>query len=480
MVRAEDRESLVRLAASTSAGMLAGAVPTGSALGLTPWAIADLARTSIAWGTFAHPPATAESLVRLANAYANVEDEFLEKSGSSSTALTEFVARTVQEQFPLQLNAMPDLARAKLLFDPRRLFPTAHVPEVMTGNWFEGLYGYSLDDFLTCAFLAHGAAMSNHGMYNPSWLRAATETGEFGEVSFAAVEGVFYDHLAMTVDDFKIRNRLAQDRVSNAKKKFAFNPLRDRPFITGLTEVPIAPLVHSIMAKVSPSSIYYQAIRSLGEGFGRDLGHVFEDYVGDQLRLLGAPVHAEIAYTKGKNQLFSTDWFVELDDWLLLVECKSARPVESVRLGEASMLEALDSNIGKAVRQVNRSHLDFPLINARQPSLAAKPHFGLVVTLEPFFINNNPLLRDQLESAAMPLAIASAAELEALMTLSARKLNCSLTSAAMAAAPSTNCSLNDALKIPASRGNPLIEAAFAGYSFMEFLDGVIPHPLEHS
>lgn len=470
MVREKDRESLIRVAAATTAGMLAGTAPSGSAAGLTPWAIADVARTSIAWGGFARPIADETTLVQLTNAYVNVEEELLEKSGSTPTALMEFMARMSMEQFPLQLDVMPELARAKLLFDRNRPFSAAHSPEVMKGGWFEDLYGYSLDDFLGSVFLAHGAALSNLGTYEPSWLREAADSGALGELTFEVISGVFRDHLSATVHQFKVRNRSAQSSVTDKKKKYAFNPLRDRPFITDVAATPVAPLAHSIMGKVSPSSIYYSAIRSLGEGFGRDLGHVFEDYVGDQLRILGATLTPEVGYKKGKDLIRSTDWFLELEDWLVLLECKSARPVESVRLGDENILDLLDSNLGKGIRQVNRSHSDFSLIKAQEGSLSMKPRLGLVVTLEPFFANNNPWLREHLQAADIPLAIASAAELESLVTLGAGELNAALTDAASVAAPSTAIFLNDGLKSAAGRANVLLRDAFDGYAFMKFLD----------
>ncbi|MGI5473302.1 hypothetical protein [Streptomyces sp. CA-132043] len=60
---------------------------------------------------------------------------------------------------------------------------------------------------------------------------------------------------------------------------------------------------------------------------------IFEQYIGRHLRLIpDAEVHPEIVYGKGSGQK-SVDWFVGLEDLLLLIEVKSMRPTQDLRLG---------------------------------------------------------------------------------------------------------------------------------------------------
>lgn len=66
--------------------------------------------------------------------------------------------------------------------------------------------------------------------------------------------------------------------------------------------------------------------------FTRDLGDLFEQYVGPHLRLLpDIEIFPEIVY--GKNGEKSVDWIVVLPGLVLLVEVKSVRPTAKLRLG---------------------------------------------------------------------------------------------------------------------------------------------------
>ncbi|MFJ1874300.1 hypothetical protein [Streptomyces chartreusis] len=59
----------------------------------------------------------------------------------------------------------------------------------------------------------------------------------------------------------------------------------------------------AVVAKASPVGLYCTGLEGLGEAFANDLGELFEQYVGRQLRLLpDASVHAEVVYTERKTR----------------------------------------------------------------------------------------------------------------------------------------------------------------------------------
>jgi len=92
-----------------------------------------------------------------------------------------------------------------------------------------------------------------------------------------------------------------------------------------------------------------------GRGFSDDLGELFEVYVGRQLDLLpDARVLPEIAHGR-KESALSVDWFAVFDDCVVLVEVKSTRPTEPVRLADGRAGEELRRMLGHAVDQLNTS-----------------------------------------------------------------------------------------------------------------------------
>jgi hypothetical protein len=170
--------------------------------------------------------------------------------------------------------------------------------------------------------------------------------------------------------------------------------------------------------KASPLGIYYAGLEKWGTQFSADLGELFEAYVGRQLGLLpDATVLPEIAYGRKKGER-SVDWFAVFDDCVMLVEVKSTRPTEPVRLGDAKLADALDGILSKAVRQLNTSA---SLIRSRQPGFEGlptdRPLLGLVVTMEPFHTVNAPFTRDYLPFCDIPFRVCSVLELEQLATV---------------------------------------------------------------
>ena len=84
---------------------------------------------------------------------------------------------------------------------------------------------------------------------------------------------------------------------------------------------------HLAWAKAAPWGVYFTGLSRYKEQFAHDLGHLFEQYIGRQLRLLpGAQALLEITYGL-KSSRKTVDWIVVLPEVVvLLVEVKSAIP----------------------------------------------------------------------------------------------------------------------------------------------------------
>lgn len=427
-IRKVDRDSLLSQAAATTALMAQDALPDEAArLGLTPWNIADVARTSLAWGSFARPEADLSTLVRLCSLNAKLADEGLGTDGSSEDRLGRVLSRSFFEQFPGQRSVMAELSRSLLLFGSAAEHPNGFKPEAMTPGWFETIMsGLSLDEYVEALFLISVVTQQNRGGFTLDLLESPALQGLEEAISLEAVRRTFTDHLVTTAADFKNANRKHQDPVPAAQKKFAFNPLADKPFISDVAELPVAPWMQAIISKALPPAIYHLARPKLGEPFTRDLGAVFQHYTGRQLALVDGDtkVIAEVAYGTRRAPADSCDWFLDLPGVLVLIECKARQPIESLRIGGADWLNSIEGSINRGIKQLNRSNQDIDKISSAFPQIdSTKPRVGLVVTLEPFYLSQNWPIQDHLQEADLPVAVVSIAELESLVLLTAGELS---------------------------------------------------------
>ena len=427
-IRRVDRDSLLVQAAAATARIAREEVSEDlTRMGLTPWCVADVARTALAWSRFERPEADLHTLLRLCNQCVQLADEGLIRDPGSTEGLGQLLARTFFEQFPSQRSIPSEIGRTILLYGSEVEFPPSFAPEAMMPGWFETITdGLALDDYVESIFLISAMAQQHEGGFSLSWLTGPGSEELSEVISLDAVRRTFTEHLVTTAYAFRETNRGFQDLLPPAQKKFAFNPLADRPFIEDVAPIPIAPWVQAIMRKAVPPSIYHLATRELGDGFTRDLGQVFQHYVGRQLDLITGEhqVIPEVRYGPRRSSTDSCDWFLDLPGALILLECKARQPVESLRIGGAEWLGSVEGSIGKGIRQLNRSNRDIQAIADREPRVdPMKPRVGIVVTLEPFYVDQNWILAERLPAAELPIAVISVGELESLVTLAADELS---------------------------------------------------------
>lgn len=482
-VRRADRDSLLAEAAAVTAVFANGEDPTEwKRLGVTPWTVADVARTSLAWGGPGRTRAERQTLFRLCNMNAllideesgtsvrpdkqtdgKMLDEPPEAIEASRERLGRILARIFFEQFPGQRSILAEVARSILLFGSAAEIPDAYTPKLMSRGWFERLTGgLTLDDYVASVFLfsviaqQQGGRVSLNDLDSPALLELADV------FSLEAARRVFSDHLVTNVADFKTTNRVWQDPLPSPEKKFAFNPLTNRPVVEGITSGAVAPWVQAIITKALPPSIYFLPPTELRKSFADDLGPVFQHYTGRQLELIdGAKqVLPEARYKLGKQEIDSCDWFLDLPDALVLIECKARQPIESLRVGGADWLRSIEDSIGKGIRQLNRSHAHIESISSVRTEIdTTKPRVGIVVTLEPFYLNQNWLIRERLDQAEFPVGVLSIGELESLVLLDATALGQTLLKCAHPAEDNVML-LNPALDETDGRENMLLVSAW--------------------
>jgi hypothetical protein len=225
-------------------------------------------------------------------------------------------------------------------------------------------------------------------------------------------------HFATTTAQFRAASKPAEGRAGrdNQLRRYTYNPLRGRPLLTGFGADYLCPMPQLAWAKATPWGVYFTLLDHFGPTFASDLGNLFEQYIGRQLRLLpGAQVLPEITYGPKSARSKTVDWIVVLPEVVLLVEVKSAIPTEPVRLGTPDAVDAIVGKLGKAIDRID---VTAQLIVDQDPALAAvpadRPVLGLAVTLEPFHIANAFIL---LPAGRTPVTVADAAEIEVLVTI---------------------------------------------------------------
>jgi hypothetical protein len=383
-----------------------------------PWVLAEVARVSLLYGTeFNRKAATPDDLLSCCVAYQALRDPELGRIGPE--AVGRFLLRVTGEQLTFQQSMLNDLSRPVALFE--QTAPRKPLAVAMPG-WPARLIGCTLQEYVGAAILLHTSAVRNTGTFDPGWLSQPQMAEITREVSADALLRVIEGQYTATPTQLRSLQQGAEARSgtpTSQYRRFGFNPLSSRPAVAGLASGLVIPVPGYVVRKASPLGIYYTGLEKWGTTFTADLGELFEAYVGRQLALLpDATVLPEIAYGRRKGES-SVDWFAVFDDCVILVEVKSTRPSEPVRLADDRVAGTLGGTLSGAVRQLNKS---VSLVRSREPGFEAipcnRPLIGLVVTMEPFHTVNTPFTSGYLPPCDVPYRVCSALELEQLVTVS--------------------------------------------------------------
>lgn len=390
------------------------------ALNYRPWALADVARVSLAANARGpRAQATPKDLDYILAMYNNL-DEPLRAEGGGLEQVEAFMLRVAGEQFSWQEQDYKAAARsaAVLLHTP---FPPDKPPRRITPGWEHKMLGCSLVEYVSTARILWASALANQGRFNLAYIDGPAADPEWSVIDPALVRRALDTHFAIAVTDFARANRKASAAAAYDRRlrRYTYNPLRGQPAVTGLGPDYLCPIPQLAWAKTTLAGLYFTGLDRLGTGFTEDLGHLFEQYVGRQLQLIpGATVIPEIIYTGGSTRDRSVDWIVVFDDLVLLVEVKSAAPTEQNRLGGPDAWKLAIEKIGNGFTQIERTATK---IKGRHPAFAAIPDdrrvLGLVITREPFPTANWPGVHRLFPAISIPTSITGIAELESIVTM---------------------------------------------------------------
>ncbi len=376
----------------------------------TPWTLADIARVSLVSGNEYRSPATPDDLLRCCAAYAAVSDP--ELSASNPGSLTGFMLRITSEQLSYEQNPFHLIARTAALFHDTK---PANALKVIRPGWDADLLGCRLSQYVGTGFLIHAAATKSQGRFSAEWFSKPEFKRITDVISHEFMARIADKNFVASTEWFKSKR---EPRPSGPYRRFSFNPLLAKPIVAGIGQELLVPVPAQLFRKISPLGLYYSGAAKWGNSFTEDVGDLFEQYVGRQLEQIpNARVYPEIVYDKDNKR--SVDWIVVCEGAVILVEVKSVRPTEAIRLGKPNAQNEFKRMLGRAFKQLNTTD---ELIAKKHPQFvhipAELPRIGLIVTMEPFNVANAEAILDFQEvKPNMPANVCASFDLELMVTL---------------------------------------------------------------
>lgn len=322
--------------------------------------------------------------------------------------------RIVAEQMSYQQTPYHMIGRTAAIFQQTK---PAREPSVIRKGWDAELFGASLGQYVGTGFFAKVGATKSMGRFSPAWLDRPDLHDITDAMPVEMMWTVMEQNFVASASSFRA---LRSKSTPDGYRRFTFNPLLATPAVSGLGDAYVVPVVGQLLRKISPLGVYYAGVAHEGWGdkFAQDVGDLFEQYIGRQLRQIpNATVHPEIVY--GKDNRRSVDWIVVCHKTVILVEVKSVRPTEAVRLGSLRADAEFQRMLGRAFAQVNTTD---ELIADENPAFSAipahLPRVGLIVTMEPFELANaEPILKFQHVTPRIPTNVCWSEDVERLVTL---------------------------------------------------------------
>lgn len=180
---------------------------------------------------------------------------------------------------------------------------------------------------------------------------------------------------------------------------FGLNPLSIFPLVkTGASF--LCPIKSLLLEKMT-NGIYHDLFTRHKEVFAKSFGYVFQEYVGKVLKphIGGQVLVPEQPYGTPENR--TPDWTLLAGKHAVLIECKTKR----LRFGPTkakgdlnALREDLEKGVVDAVLQANRFLRDLRSEKDLRSFSSVKRAHVLVVTLDDYYLANDPFLRREIEA----------------------------------------------------------------------------------
>ena len=388
----------------------------------SPWGLAKIAKEAILSGSrhFREPKEiTVQEILDLHRFFANTSDR--DSNLDEESIGRQILLQHSYEQFVYGSYDHDAWARslAVLHFTPIR-----H-PEIKFDSGFIfNLFGMPIAEAVNGLWLMGQVCRLNRGIWMDDIL-SANGMDEILRFTSEATLIALRKQISLDIEGYKLLAEMSGESRTSPYRRWDENPLVAYPLVDLEDGRFVAPQYRLVSKLASPNALAYRGLGKIGADFTSQIGPIFQEYVGDQLRLMrGTQIGGEFKYSVGRQEYDSIDWFVKLPGLTLLIEVKAARPNLSVRSGREDVKEAYVPALAKAYKQIATT---FGHIQAKHPAFIdfadADNFIGVVVTLEPFYLANSGLFSDARNEYGLPILYASAAELEELVLMEPETLS---------------------------------------------------------
>lgn len=416
MVRRYRTVDVIQAVASFSAGISEPESGIEKWLHASPWGLAKIAKESIIAGSdyFRNGKDLGpEEILHLHNAFANTADS--PRHLDEQSLGRQILLQMSYEQFVYGVYDHDSWARSLALM---HFTPLRHPEIEFDQKYIFDLFNMPLLEAVNALWIIAQVCRLTGGVWRDDLLQSREMQAILEWVPLQSLLDVRHQ-ISKTISEFKTLAAERGEGQGSPYRRWEANPLVAYPLVDLLDGRFVAPQYRLISKLAAPDSLAYRGVLRQGDEFTGQLGPIFEQYVGDQFKLLpNVTVDSEVKFRVGKKGLASIDWFVELQNCILLVEAKSARPNEAVRSGRAEPWTAYELALGKAYKQISdtKNYIESGH-EAFKKYRNGKKLIGLVVTLEPFYLANSGLFMGSKSEYGMPILQLSASELEQLVLI---------------------------------------------------------------
>lgn len=381
-----------------------------------PWAMAAMARESLAYGGPHQSTPLAVDAISTLNYHYLGCDDIIPDDEFMFLNLAKFEYEQLMYQTPLH----HDLARSFLLLE------RTTIKKSKTSCWT--LFQTTTAHAIEATIVLYCMARASEGLVPSGDLDPIEWSSVGGVVPLRVIEKT-RDRLTETPAQLRQRY-LRTDRKFNVPARYAYNPLYAKPLVNiGGSDV-VAPQPHLILNSMTPESLYHLGIEVSGSHFPSELGRRAEAYTGRLFRKKsGMKIHPEVRLNP-RNQDLSIDWILVTKKSVVLIECKGAFMSLPGRAGDGrEIINRTDKYIGGARGQINNTYAEMttrknPAFNHILPIKGRRKFYGLVVTGGDFYVANSEILTKHISTApSIHTRVASLHEVEMLASLSAGELD---------------------------------------------------------
>lgn len=327
--------------------------------------------------------------------------------------------RTFAAQVPFNVSTYARPVRSLLLFldAAKSVAGEAGLSHFNFEQEFQNLFGITLEEFTTVAFVAWTAASATPQGFTGEYFAKAKRQGmklPGDDVVLAVLTHLSSDRVRMQEIHKQLRQPDRRFRMYDPNPLLTYPILR--PFKSerlSLTDscAFIAPLPDLITYKAT-TGLYYELKRARGKDFTRWFGHPFEAYIGELLR--HSVPNGSLWSERALREFYPTS-LGKVPDWVVLdgstcipVECKATEFYRDVvtKSDEEDILDNLEQT-RKGLRQLYE--FTQAILN-KAPGLEKFHHCSrvrpLLVALEPLYLMNGGLGRnfidEQLAAEGIP------------------------------------------------------------------------------